>query len=501
MIEALVLSIPRIAAARPQAAPAILKSILNNLNVTNKVIDINLDYWDSLQPSIDPVIFNEIDEYLFIHNKNLGPIAQQCWEQWLDKWIKNVLEYKPKRIFISIFSWQAQRFAVDWLTRLRPQSNVEIIIGGQGLIREDHGSYSDRPGFAHYMKDKGLIDHWIRGEAETTIPAIIANNYFVPGIDTDFLAERSDVKKHGFMDFSDFDIKKYQGGYDTGVLPMETSRGCVRNCVFCDIPKMQGGFRFKSGDQLADEMIHYYERYGVSNFFFNDALCNGSVKDFRQFNTRLIQYYEQHGLPDRSFKYCSHAIIHNDRAFKPRDFELMGRGGADTMVLGIETGSDRVREHMQKKFTNVDLDYNMKQYSKNKIQVYMLILIGFPTETREDFDETLKMLSRYQKYVADGTVIGVNLGSTLSIEEGAPMYDDPGKLKIIGINGAKPKGVDWMCEDNMSLTLKERIMRRLEAQEYAVKLGYTFWKGDDQIKTLTDIYQERIRKLAGVIHE
>jgi hypothetical protein len=43
-------------------------------------------------------------------------------------------------------------------------------------------------------------------------------------------------------------------------------------------------------------------------------------------------------------------------------------------------------------------------------------------------------------------------------------------------------------------------MRRLEAQEHAMNLGYTFWKGDDQIKIMTDKYQERIRRLAGVIH-
>ena len=81
------------------------------------------------------------------------------------------------------------------------------------------------------------------------------------------------------------------------------------------------------------------------------------------------------------------------------------------------------------------------------------------------------------------------------------MYDEPSKLKIIGINGNRPKGVDWRCEDNPELTLKVRIMRRLEAQEHAMKLGYTFWKGDDQIKTLADKYQDRLHKLRGVIHE
>ena len=43
-------------------------------------------------------------------------------------------------------------------------------------------------------------------------------------------------------------------------------------------------------------------------------------------------------------------------------------------------------------------------------------------------------------------------------------------------------------------------MRRIEAQEYATSLGYTFWKGDDQLKLLMDNYTTRLNRLAGVIH-
>ena len=500
MTNAIILSIPRVAPVRPAAAPAIIKRILNELGVANKILDINLSFFDEFKKSVELKTFENIDEYLFIKDKVLSKEDTKTFNWFIDQWIDTVIEYNPSKLFISVFSWQAQRFTVEFLTRLRPKFTVEVIIGGQGLIREENGSYSSRPEFAHFLKKEKLIDHWIRGEAETTIPSIIAGDYSVAGIDTDFLAEYSDVKQHGVMDFSDFDIQKYQSGYSNGVLPMETSRGCVRNCVFCDIPTMQGGYRFKRGSQLANEMIHYYDNYGVTDYFFHDALCNGSVKDFREFNLLLLEYYQKHQLPNRYFKYSSHAIVHNEKQFKPQDFEIMSRAGAETMVIGVESGSDRVRNHMRKNFTSVDLDYNMEQYSKNKIQVYFLIIIGFPTETREDFQATLDMLTRYQRFVADGTIIGVNLGTTLTIEEGTAMYNKPETLRIIGVNGNRPQGPDWQCLDNPELTYKERIMRRLEAQEHAMNLGYTFWKGDDQIKTMTDKYQERIRRLAGVIH-
>jgi hypothetical protein len=110
------------------------------------------------------------------------------------------------------------------------------------------------------------------------------------------------------------------------------------------------------------------------------------------------------------------------------------------------------------------------------------------------------MLTKYQRYVADGTIIGVNLGTTLTIEEGTELYDQPDTLKIIGINNQRPQGTAWVCEDNPGLTYKERVMRRIRAQEHAVALGYTFWKGDDQMKIMMDEYQDRLSRLAGVIH-
>ena len=500
MTYAVILSVPRVAALRPAAAPAIIKSILNSHNLQSKIIDVNLEYFTRFKNSVDSVTFGEIDEYLFIKNKNLSDQSRKIFDSFIELQITKIKNINPSKLFISVFSWQAQRFVEEFLKKFRLHSRVEVIVGGQGLIREENGSYSTRPDYAHFLKDQGLIDHWIRGEAETTIPELIKGNYNVAGIDTDFLAERSVVQDHAYMDFSDFDILKYQSGYDTGVLPMETSRGCVRSCVFCDIPTMAGGFRFKRGDQLADEMIHYYETYGVRNYFFHDALCNGSVRDFRQFNQLLVDYYRKHNLPDRYFTYSSHAIVHSKKAFKPADFKTMAAAGAETMVIGVETGSDHVRTHMQKGFNNEDLDYNMEQYSKNKMQVYLLLIVGFPTETDQDFQDTLDMLTRYQRYVADGTIIGVNLGTTLTIEEGTEIYEVPEKLRIIGINGRRPRGSEWMCEDNPTLTYKKRIMRRIAAQEHAVNLGYTFWKGDDQMKVMMDKYQERLSKLAGVIH-
>jgi|TARA_R110000803_G_C11988005_1_gene321578 hypothetical protein len=497
---AVILTVPRVAALRPSAAPAIIKGIIKSKGLESQVLDINLDFHDQFGGRYSEQSYNTIDDYFFNHLKQLNQQDQTAYTEWMQGWADQIKQINPKYLFISVFTWQAQRFTRDFLTLWKTQSKIPVIIGGQGMTKEENGSYSNKPEFAHEMKDQGLIAHWIRGEAETTIPAIIDGKFDTPGIDTDTLADRSDVNSHSFLDFSDFDIKRYHSGYEQGVLPVETSRGCVRNCVFCDIPTWHGKFRYKNGTRLSSELIHYYEKYQVKDFFFHDALCNGSVKDFKLFNRNLIDYYTQNNLSNRYFKYSSHYIVRSERIMPEEDFKFMGSAGAECMVIGVESGSDRVKADMRKGFNNADLDYNMKMFSKYGITVYLLLIVGFPTETRKDFDETLTMLKRYQPYVADGTVIGVNLGTTLTIEEGSPIYTDYAKLNIVGTNGNRPQGPDWYCKTNPTLTYKERIMRRIEAQEYATSLGYTFWKGDDQLKLLMDNYTTRLNRLAGVIH-
>lgn len=500
MTFAVILSVPRIAALRPAAAPAIIKSLLSDRGLESKVLDINLDFHNNFRKEHTDALFWEVDDYFFNNLTKLPPKIQQVYDQWIDQWIERIVDINPKWLMISVFTWQAQKFTRDFLVAWKKKTLIPVIIGGQGLIREENGTYASKPTYAHKLKNEGLINFWVRGEIETTIDAIIKETFDAPGINTDYFANRSDVNDHKLMNFDDFDILKYHSGYKNGVLPIESSRGCIRNCMFCDIPTTHGGFRFKKGNQLFNEVKHYFETYKVQDYFFHDALCNGSVKDFRIFNRKLVEYYQQNNLPSRHIKYSSHYIVRSKNHMPEKDFQLMGSAGAECMVIGVESGSDRVRHDMRKQFTNEDLDYNIRMFSKYGITAYFLMIVGFPTETRLDFEQTLEMLKRYQPYVADGTIIGVNLGTTLTIEEGTPIWDEYSKLKIIGINGDRPRGPDWRCEENPSLTYKERIMRRIEAQEYALKLGYTFWKGDDQLKLLMDNYNSRLGRLAGVIH-
>jgi radical SAM superfamily enzyme YgiQ (UPF0313 family) len=44
------------------------------------------------------------------------------------------------------------------------------------------------------------------------------------------------------------------------LIAVEGSRGCVKNCTFCDIKKIWGSYKFKNGHALADEIIKLLEQ-------------------------------------------------------------------------------------------------------------------------------------------------------------------------------------------------------------------------------------------------
>lgn len=501
MKKAIILSVPRFAAIRPQAAPAIIKNILNKHNIENKILDINLDFQKDFKKKLEYEKWIKLDDWMYL-DRQLDKDIESIFDDYINSWIKKILIFNPDYIFLSVFCWQCQKFTKKFLTMIRSKINAKIVIGGQGLINEENGTWSNIPYFAIECKNLKIIDHWVRGEAETTIPEIIKGNVNVKGIDTNEWAELSSIKDHEPMDFSDTNPIDYFSGYEGGILPIESSRGCIRRCVFCDIPTVHGGFRWKDGDKLANEMILYHEKYQTKNFLFNDAACNGSMREFRKFNQTLVDYYKNKNYPERYFGYTSHSIIRSKKNMLPLDFELMRQAGADTMVIGIESGSEKIRNDMLKQSSNEDIDYSFEQYSKNKIKVYMLMITGFPTETDEDFEETLKMLKKYQKYVADGTIVGINCGTTLTIEEGSPIMSKLKEWKIVSTNSsdAIPTGTDWISLNNPSLNYKTRIMRRIKLQEYAHELGYTVWKGNDQLKIMQNKYEQKLVSLRGLIH-
>jgi hypothetical protein len=214
-------------------------------------------------------------------------------------------------------------------------------------------------------------------------------------------------------------------------------------------------------------MIYLKDRYGVNSFAFTDSLINGSLKALTELVTELANYNNRVSEKDK-IRWNGQYISRPRGQMPEYLYELIAQSGGEGLTIGLESGSNNVLEAMNKKVKIEDVDYEMELFKKYKISTVLLFIIGFYNETEKDFMETIDTIFRYQKYVANGTIIRMDLGHPLGITAETALYDSSSALGIT-LNPTDP--FLWENKNNPTLTFKERVKRRLIAQVVCDKLG------------------------------
>lgn len=452
------------------AGAAMLKGCLSRHGYTSKILDLNNNLEEMYKD--DPNTLTALGNFFMSYeafNSSVFAEAEKC----IDKWAREIVDLKPKWLGISVFTYnstKATRLLALYVKKL--DSSIKIVIGGAGITND----YA----FTDFLYNAKIIDAYVRGEGEIALIELMKGNYNYPGINNIPVKQIDDLASIPFPDYSDYEIMSYTNSKGLVGLPITGSRGCVRKCTFCDINVHWPKYRYRPGKNIADEFKYQIEKHGVNFFKFTDSLVNGSLKAFKEMVYELAEYRKS--LPDdKKFYWRGHFIIRGKAQMPPQLFDKMKESGAELFYIGVESGSPRVRDHMKKGFTEDELDYCMEQVNRVGIKVRVLVIVGYPTETLEDFEMTVKMFDRYKPYLDNGTIDQVNLGETLLVLPGTPLDL---RKKELGIIKANNHISDWICRTNPSLDYKERLRRRIWIQEHIEKLGYSVWDSDNYAQAL-----------------
>jgi len=484
MIDILLINVPQISLVYPPAATSLLKGICEKHGYKAVVRDYNLELYNTCT---DADISQQLDHYFSLNDpgSELPAPAARYLQNYYDHVVQDIVSINPRFLGISVFTFQCQIFTKQLLTQLRPQFRNHVVVGGAGLSSNGIGSAQND--FGRWLLDQKLIDYYIRGEGDRALIDVLTGNN-APGVNNDDNVQIDDLDSIPYPNYDDVIHLDYRYTTRSPQIPITGSRGCVRKCSFCDIHVAWKKYRYRSGTNIAQEMIHHYQKYGTTNFWFTDSLINGSMKSFRELCESLVDFCAKNNLASRHFNWGGQFIVRDPRSMTKGDFQLAAEAGMNGVAMGVESLSQSVRDHMKKGFTDRDLDFTLEQMHVNGMNCYFLMIVGYPTETLNDFLFGIDKFREYQKYALDGTIYGVNLGSTASIDEGTPLWHQLDELNMDPEH--QNLGYNWLSLNNPSLTLRERVRRRIVLQENLMDLGYKIWNGDSQLLKLKDAYQK-----------
>lgn len=478
-MDLVICPLPRMSLFYPPLAPALLKACAEESGFKVKIVDCLIKFYQAFYKKDH---WEDIDHWLVIPDMQDGKTLHVL-RQELSNWAKEILSYNPRWIGLSVFSYESHKIATLLVYEIRRLNfDVKIVFGGMGVT-------GDANDYGKDLLDAGLINAMLQGDGEESLISLLKGE----PIQGKHLLKKLDSVP--FANWEDYDLDQYRifknqnaqlslqsklvdksdmfQGYDNVwyrndsilTLPITGSKGCVRQCTFCDVPSHWPTFYTRSAKHMFDEIVYQYNLHKPERFHFTDSLINGNMKVFREFCKLLAEWKEN---SKAEFSFTGQFICRNWRGETDDDYELMRKAGIRLLEVGIETGSEAVRFHMGKKFTNEDVFNLLERCGRNNIKVLFLMIVGYPYETKENHLETLQFLKDCMKYRS--VIEGVVLGHTLTVDDDTTLARDP-NLVFTKLDNGRTDPLLWVNKINPELTLYERLRRRVEVLELTESLG------------------------------
>ena len=301
--------------------------------------------------------------------------------------LKEAIEaFRPGLIGISVRNIDDQnmenpRFLLDPIKEIvaicRGLSEAKIVLGGAG--------YSIFPESALSFLGADL---GIQGEGEVVFPELIermergAGLAGLPGL---HLPGQNLQSKMSFTESLDRlplpDTDVWSTGLERGKLwmPVQTRRGCPLGCSYCRTDAIEGRRIRRRSPEAIVQWIDRWKRAGVRQFYFVDDIFNLPPSYAKEICRKLI---------DRSLEIRWWGVLY-PKQVDGELVRLMARAGCEQVSLGFESGSQRILQNMNKRFTPAEVRQISETISDHGIRQMGFLLLGSPGETRESVEESL----------------------------------------------------------------------------------------------------------------
>jgi len=195
----------------------------------------------------------------------------------------------------------------------------------------------------------------------------------------------------------DFDLYSYNHSPCTNpyAVPIIGSHGCVNKCVFCTHRRIDMWHR--KPEYIVKEIAHFYTKYHKTRFTIK---MDNMLNDYEKHNDLM----EKLSLLNRTIlrsklKWSTSFSLSRYKDFVEKvDINKIREAGCDTLLIGVESYNENVRKSLNKpRFDMDDIENFYKLFRDNGIKVCQNLMIGYISETDDDFDKSVEMT----KYIMD----------------------------------------------------------------------------------------------------
>ncbi|HEY6083406.1 MAG TPA: radical SAM protein, partial [Chitinophagaceae bacterium] len=168
-------------------------------------------------------------------------------------------------------------------------------------------------------------------------------------------------------------------------LNIATTRGCPFKCNWCAKPIYGNRYNARSPENVVGELKYLKEKYGFDHIWFCDdifGLKPGWVHEFANIAVK----------EDLHFKFRIQCRA--DLLLQENYIADLARAGCDNIWMGAESGSQKVLDAMDKGTTIPQIEEATRLQKKYGIRPSFFIQFGYPGETKEDIEKTIRMINK-----------------------------------------------------------------------------------------------------------
>src|SRR3989338_1549634 len=314
--------------------------------------------------------------------------------------------------------------SIPFLNNLLPHikhnsPDTVVVVGGPGTFFLE----------ARKEFDKNLIDYFVIGDGEIALYELLSglddSGKLSLSINSSCKAWKDnpsekvtcistprimDLDSVPFPTFEEFDLSLYTEGSNhiDFTLPIIFSKGCNRRCTFCSDRVLSYPYRCRKSGNVVKEMNAHLKQYGnIRCFRINDLSLNANLRFLNEVCELIIANHIQ-------VKWYGQAQVRPDMGVEL--LSKMKKSGCRQIDLGLESFSDHVLSMMRKGYTSAEAAQFLKATKEAGIENNILLIVGYPGETEEDFKFTLECIKQNAKYIdriGSLNICGMPIGSEL----------------------------------------------------------------------------------------